>query len=171
MPGDVLTIEPILPADEPAVLALNNAHAAETSWLEPAKLHDMIGQAFLAGRIGELEAFIIAFDQRANYDSPNFIWFRDRYPRFVYVDRIITAPQARGRGHARGFISTLFTKARFAGHESVVCEVNSDPPNPGSDAFHAALGFSEVGSAAIHGGKKTVRYLAKNLIQQSNPSP
>jgi predicted GNAT superfamily acetyltransferase len=170
MPGDVLTIEPILPADEPAVLALNNAHAAETSWLEPAKLHGMIGQAFLAGRIGELEAFIIAFDQHANYDSPNFLWFRDRHRRFVYVDRIVTAPQARGKGHARRIYLALFTKARFVGHDIVVCEVNSDPPNPGSDAFHAALGFREVGAAAIHGGRKTVRYLVKDLIQESLPS-
>ncbi|MGE0279426.1 MAG: GNAT family N-acetyltransferase [Rhizobiaceae bacterium] len=171
MPDDVVTIEPILPADEPAVLALNNAHAAETSWLEPAKLHRMIGEAFLAGRIGALEAFIIAFDQRANYDSPNFLWFRERYSRFVYVDRIVTAPEARGRGHARRIYLALFTAARFAGHERIVCEVNSDPPNPASDAFHAALGFEEVGSAAIHDGKKTVRYLAKDLIQESRLSP
>jgi hypothetical protein len=45
----------------------------------------------------------------------------------------------------------------------VVCEVNSDPPNPASDAFHAAMEFSEVGRAAIHHGSKTVRYLARVL--------
>ena len=36
-------------------------------------------------------------------------------------------------------------------------------PNPASDAFHAALGFSEVGGGAIHGGAKTVRYLTRVL--------
>jgi uncharacterized protein len=41
--------------------------------------------------------------------------------------------------------------------------VNSDPPNPASDAFHAALGFEVVGEAAIHDGAKTVRYLARRL--------
>lgn len=45
----------------------------------------------------------------------------------------------------------------------VCCEVNSDPPNPASDAFHARLGFAEVGAAAIHGGAKSVRYLARPL--------
>ena len=55
--------------------------------------------------------------------------------------------------------STLFAR----GHERVVCEVNREPPNPASDAFHATLGFSEVGAAAIHGGSKTVRYLAREL--------
>jgi len=38
-----------------------------------------------------------------------------------------------------------------------------DPPNPASDAFHAAHGFSEVGRSAIHGGSKTVRYLSRAL--------
>jgi predicted GNAT superfamily acetyltransferase len=37
------------------------------------------------------------------------------------------------------------------------------PPNPASDAFHAALGFAEVGSARLFDGMKTVRYLARPL--------
>jgi predicted GNAT superfamily acetyltransferase len=45
----------------------------------------------------------------------------------------------------------------------VVCEVNSEPPNPASDAFHAAMGFTEVGRATIHQGRKTVRYLTREL--------
>ena len=72
-------------------------------------------------------------------------------------------PSARGRGHARRLYDDLFQHALRGGHERVVCEVNRDPPNPASDAFHAALGFSEVGLAAIHGGAKTVRYLARAL--------
>ena len=100
------------------------------------------------------EAFLLAFDQAADYDSPNFLWFRDRTPRFVYVDRIVVAPAARGRGHARRLYDDLFAQARRAGHDQVVCEVNSEPANPASDAFHAALGFSEVGRATIHGGPR-----------------
>lgn len=158
-----VVIEPISPADEPAVLALNNAHAAETSWLETDRLHTLIGEAFVAARIGSLEAFLLTFDQNADYDSPNFLWFRERYSRFVYVDRIVTAPAARGQGHARRLYLALFVAARAAGHERVVCEVNADPPNPASDAFHASLGFVEVGAASIHGGKKSVRYFLRAL--------
>ena len=148
---------------EPAVLALNNEHAAELSWLEPERLSFLIGQAFYARRIGDLEAFLLAFDQSADYDSPNFLWFRQRYPRFVYVDRIAVAACARGRGHARRLYEDLFGHAARAGHDRVACEVNSQPPNPASDAFHAALGFAEIGDAVIHGGAKSVRYFLRPL--------
>ena len=78
-----------------AMLALNNAHAQELSWLEPARLQHLVARAFLAQRIGNIDAFLLAFDQDADYDSPNFLWFRARYPRFVYVDRIVVAESAR----------------------------------------------------------------------------
>jgi uncharacterized protein len=146
-----------------ALLALNNAHAVELSWLEPERLAHMIGQAFLARRVGAADAFLIAFDQDADYDSPNFLWFRERYPRFVYVDRIVVSGEARGRGLARELYAQLFEAAADADHDRIVCEVNADPPNPASDAFHAGLGFVEVGSAAIHDGRKTVTYLERRL--------
>ena len=143
-----------------ALLALNNTHAQELSWLEGERLECLVGEAFLARRIGHLDAFLLAFDQDARYDSPNFIWFRARYPRFVYVDRIVVAPSARGRGCARRLYSDLFEHAGRAGHDRVVCEVNKIPPNAASDAFHAALGFVEVGNASVYDGSRTVRYLS-----------
>ena len=135
-----------------ALLALNNAHARELSWLEAERLEYLVR-----------EAFLLAFDQDARYDSPNFIWFRARYPRFVYVDRIVVALSARGRGCARRLYSDLFEHAGRAGHDRVVCEVNKIPPNAALDAFHAALGFVEVGTASIHDGSRTVRYLSQTL--------
>jgi uncharacterized protein len=156
-------IAAVTPADEPAILALNNAHAVELSLLTAERLHELLGRAFLACRIGDAEAFLLAFDQAADYDSPNFLWFRARYPRFVYVDRVVVAPAARGRGHARRLYAELFKRARDGGHDLVVCEVNAAPPNPASDAFHASLGFAAVGEADIHGGSKTVRYLTRAL--------
>jgi predicted GNAT superfamily acetyltransferase len=161
-------ISTIAPDIEPAILALNNEHAEELSWLEPGRLSELVERAFYARRIGDLEAFLLAFDQEADYDSPNFQWFKARYTRFVYVDRIAVAAAARGRGHARRLYEDLFDIAAQKGHDIVVCEVNSDPPNPASDAFHAALGFAEIGSASIHGGKKSVRYFAKKLGAAAN---
>jgi len=148
------------------LLALNNAHARELSWLEPERLRQLVEEAFLAKRIGDVDAFLLAFDQDARYDSPNFLWFRARFPRFVYVDRIVVASSARGRGCARCLYDDLFEIAVRAGHERVVCEVNSKPPNPSSDAFHAALGFVEVGTASVYEGSRTVRYLSRALSKE-----
>ncbi len=146
-----------------ALLALNNAHASELSWLTSDGLAHLVTQAFFAKRIGEADALLLAFDQTASYGSPNFLWFQARFPRFVYVDRIVVSAAARGRGLARDLYSDLFQTAALAGHEQILCEVNTVPPNPGSDAFHAQMGFAEVGSASIHGGAKSVRYLARRL--------
>lgn len=156
-------IQPIGSAERARVLALNNAHALETSLLDDAKLARMLDEAFLATRIGDVDAFLIVFDEKADYDSPNFEWFRTRYPAFVYVDRIVTGPAARGKGYARALYQDLFEKAAARGHDRVVCEVNFDPPNPVSDAFHAALGFIDAGRQLLQGSGKTVRYLSKNI--------
>src|SRR5260370_2652485 len=52
---------PVSPSIEPAVLALNNAHAAELSWLDNDRLTLLLRQAFHARRIGEVDGFELAF--------------------------------------------------------------------------------------------------------------
>lgn len=142
-----------------ALLSLNNAHAVELSLLDAERLERMVDVAFVARRVGLADALLITFDQDADYDSLNFLWFRDRYERFVYVDRVVTAEAARGRGLAGLLYRDLVDEARTAGHTVIVCEVNSDPPNPASEAFHRGFGFERVGEARLAGGK-TVSYLA-----------
>jgi len=145
------------------LLALNNAHAVELSPLTLVEFNRLIQGSFSAAAIQEGAGFLIAFDQIADYDSPNFLWFRERYDRFVYIDRVVTSPVTRGKGYAKALYADLFQRAKVAGHSRIVCEVNLDPPNPPSDAFHAALDFAEVGRASIHNGQKTVRYLLRSI--------
>lgn len=149
------------------LLALNNDHEIELSWLNMSCFRRLLQQAFYARYIGEAEAFLLAFDQDADYDSPNFLWFRERFRRFVYVDRIVVSPSARGHGYARALYKDLFNHALRAGHSHVVCEVNLDPPNLVSDAFHAALGFREIGQGVLSSSAKTVRYLCIELGENS----
>jgi uncharacterized protein len=149
---------------DPAVLlALNTANQTETSELDPDSLQDLLAVSWRALAIGEGAALLIAMDQDSAYASPNFQWFKARHDRFAYVDRIIVGEAARGRGLARRLYEHLFDLARNEGHDRVGCEVNLNPPNPGSDAFHAKLGFKEVGQAVLYGGAKTVRYMEKPL--------
>ena len=94
--------------------------------------------------------------------APIFAGSGNSFGRFVYIDRIITAPAERGNGHARRLYQALFARALTAGHDRIVCEVNLLPPNPISDRFHEALGFVEVGRAALGDTGKTVRYLSRS---------
>lgn len=157
-------LRPPEPADFATLLALNNDHAVELNALTADAMARLLATAFRVRVVGQGAALIVAFDQDADYDSPNFLWFRQRYPRFAYVDRVVVAPAARGRGLARALYDDLFAAARAAGHDRVACEVNTDPPNPGSDAFHAALGFAEVGRAHVPERGKAVRYLMRPLV-------
>ncbi len=150
--------------DKAVVLSLNNAHAKETSSLEDASLSKLLEMSFYARGIDRgATGFLIALDQNAPYWSPNFGWFKKSRESFVYIDRIIVAASARGHGVARTLYADLFIAAKVAGHDRVVCEVNIDPPNPASEAFHLAMGFKEVGQAVIYGGTKTVRYLERAI--------
>ena len=136
------------------MLALNAMHEKQTSPLERASLEAMLAAAFWWEAPGEApDALLIAFDQGADYDSPNFGWFKSRHARFVYIDRIVVARRAQGRGLARRLYETLCDSAHTAGHDRIVCEINLEPANPGSIAFHDKLGFAEVGQARLANGK------------------
>jgi len=165
-------IHPIARADIAApsavrekLLALNNRHAQALSWLTEERLIALVGDAFVARRIGDVAAFILAFDQDASYDGENFLWFKARYQRFVYVDRVVVAESARGRGYATRLYRDLFATAARCDHKLIACEVNADPPNQESDAFHAGFGFEQVGAASLRSGEKTVRYLLLDLTR------
>jgi predicted GNAT superfamily acetyltransferase len=150
-------------AQQSALLALNNLHAKDTSFLTSERWAMLVNRAFYAAYVKEARGFVIAFDQAAAYDSPNFLWFRDRFERFVYVDRIIVDASQRSGGIARALYESLFELARGAGQPRVCCEVNRVPPNPGSDAFHARLGFEELDTVTVGDDGKTVRYLVRDL--------
>jgi len=149
---------PVEAADHAWVLALNGTLEIELSPLTLDSLNALLAGAFMTRAVDAEGGFLIAFDEGAAYESANYQWFKQRYERFVYVDRIAVAKHARGQGVAKSFYHALFETARAADHVRIVCEVNIDPPNPGSDAFHASLGFHEIGQATLDGGK-TVRYL------------
>jgi predicted GNAT superfamily acetyltransferase len=155
----------ITPADEPAILELNNAHEIELSRLDGARLRQLLAAAYHARMAPQGVAFLIAFAPAADYDGVHFSWFRERFENFVYVDRVVVANAARGRGIARALYADLFQRAQSDGQPMICCEVNVDPPNPASDAFHASLGFHEIGTASMANGK-VVRYFKKALPRE-----
>lgn len=157
-----MMLRPIEDADLPVVLALNNAHAREVNALTASELAGLVAVAAWTRVVDDgadgVAAFLIAFDERTPRQGPNHGWFLERRPAFLYVDRVVVAPEARGRGLARALYEELATAAKG---RPLVCEVNVVPPNPESLAFHERLGFSACGEAEDPRNGKRVRYLMR----------
>jgi len=145
------------------VLALNAAHVTETGPLDQAALDTLLAEATRA-TVAEPEAgFLLALAPTARIEGPNVRWFRQRMDDFLYVDRVVVAPAARGRGVARALYADLAAAARGLGLRALVAEVNIAPRNPASLAFHEREGFVPVGEAHLADRGKTVRSLRKPL--------
>jgi predicted GNAT superfamily acetyltransferase len=146
-----------------ALLCLNNASARETSLLTREKFDRMIASARVATFVALRAAFLLAFEQSDDYDGGHFLWFRNRLDRYLYIDRVVVAEEQRRGGLGSLLYADLFRRAELLGQRNIACEVNYVPPNPASEAFHACLGFAEIGTATMDGGAKSVRYLLKRL--------
>ena len=139
-------LRPLRETDVADVLALNQANVVALSPLDESRLTVLRG---LADRFdvldveGAFAGFVVTFASGAAYDSANFEWFGARHGRFYYLDRIVLADDFRRRGLG-GFVYDELEKVA-APYERLCLEVNVEPRNEGSLAFHAARGYVEVG--------------------------
>jgi predicted GNAT superfamily acetyltransferase len=147
-------------ADYPAILALNLDAEALLSPMDDARLRALDAAAAYHRVAGDpTAAFLMAFREGADYDSPNYRWFPQRYDRFLYVDRIAVAESARGAGLGGALYRDLFDFARESGVPRIVCEYYSKPLNEASQRFHARHGFEEIGTQWLPERGKQVSYL------------
>ena len=161
-----MSLEPITATDIPQFLELNNLAVPHVNAHEKASLAALIDQAWFCRQVcsGEkMTGFLLALTKGQSYASMNYAWFCDRFDDFAYVDRIVVGEDSRGQGLAGALYQSLFVEARAAGLLRVCCEVNLEPPNPNSLAFHQHLGFIEVGQQETDGGSKRVCLLVKGL--------
>jgi len=160
-----ITIRDMHEHDLDSVLALNNAAGATILPLDNARLRALAAQAAyfrVAEADGHLAGFLIALRENADYDSPNFLWFRQRYPEFLYIDRIVIARPYRGGGLGRVFYAdvTSFAEVRVP---VLTCEVFLEPRDDVSVLFHGTYGFQEVGQQVMPAVNRRVALLAKEL--------
>ena len=151
--------------DLDSVLALNNAAGPTILPLTAAALRQLFDQAcyFRVAEVnGHVAGFLLALDQDADYDSPNFRWFRERHPQFVYIDRIVIARPSRGLGLGRVFYADVTSYAETRSPE-LTCEVFLEPQDDVSMLFHGTWGFLEVGQQVMPNTGRRVALLAKTL--------
>jgi len=158
-------IRDVVSHDLDSVLALNNAAGPTILPLTAAALRELYDQAcyFRVAEVdGHIAGFLLALDQDADYDSPNFRWFRERHPQFVYIDRIVIARPSRGLGLGRVFYADVTSYAEVRSPE-LTCEVFLEPADDVSMLFHGTSGFLEVGQQVMANTGRRVALLAKTL--------
>jgi len=159
-----LTLRAVDTADLDALADLNDAAAPAVNALGREAFGAHVPTCDLAvvavdddGPLG----FLLALAPGSAYASENYRWFSEHVPGSLYVDRIVVAPRAHGRGIGRALYAAVDERARELGLGVVTCEVNVDPPNPQSLAFHDRLGFEPLGELVTKGGAFTVRLLQR----------
>jgi uncharacterized protein len=156
-------LRPITEADVPAVLALNHGFVDLLSPLDAERLLWLVGLADHADVVevdDRVVGFVLTMAPGAAYDSQNYRWHAERYDdAFYYLDRIVIADEMRRRGLAGFVYDAMEDAARPFGRMTL--EVNVDPPNLGSLAFHERRGYVEVGRLGEPG--HVVGLMAKEL--------
>ena len=130
-----------------SVLALNNAAGPAILPLDANRLHRFFRTAEyfrVAERDGSLAGFLVGFGPDQGHDSGNHAWFRERYPRFFYIDRIVVASRRRGGGVGRAFYADVQSHAELR-YPHLACEVFLGQDNDPALLFHGSFGFREVG--------------------------
>jgi predicted GNAT superfamily acetyltransferase len=156
-------IRPYTPADLAALVAINDGAHPAVPITPPDELAALFALSRLALVVddGRPAGFVIALGPGVAYESENYTWFSARSADFLYVDRIVLAPRCQGQGIGPRLYAAVEDAARADGATEITCEVNLRPPNPGSLAFHARLGFAEVGRQQTKGGSTEVALLAR----------
>ncbi len=155
--------------DLTAIHAINEAEVPAVGAEAPDVLGHIASESVIAlvatdDETGEIGGFCLVLEPGAAYHSGNYRWFSERYVDFIYLDRVAIRPAYQRRGLGRALYSEVERLAaeRRPSADQFTLEVNLRPRNERSLAFHAELGFGEVGRRETEYGA-LVSLMAKPL--------
>ena len=169
-PRPTLAVRPLEQRDLPQLVVLNRAAVPAVNDIDADEMWTLVSQSRLAAGVVDpahpdvVIGFVLALPPGVDYASENYRWFSARKEPFLYVDRIVVAEGHRSRGIGALLYDSVFAAAEADGAAEVDCEVNVEPPNPGSLTFHGRLGFAEVGRQATKGGSVVVALLSRPTL-------
>ena len=140
-------IRDITPADYETIVAINNATVPAMNEQDVDSLRWLVEHATYARVVTDdqgIAAFLLGLERGTGYHSPNYKWFSERFDSFLYVDRIAVASRARRLRYGSALYDDMaaFARGRWP---CILAEINLEPPNPETVAFHKRHGFVRVG--------------------------
>jgi predicted GNAT superfamily acetyltransferase len=140
-------IRDIDPTDYPGIVEINNATFPAMNKQDAESLRWLVEHSAYSRVVADADgtaAFLLGLERGTGYKSPNYRWFCERFDSFLYVDRIAVAERARRRGLGSLLYDDMaeFARGRWP---CILAEINVEPPNPETAAFHARHGFVSVG--------------------------
>ena len=144
--------------DLPKILELNNIESKWVGKKEISFFQRYMNIPFFSviEDTSKVVGFLMAMDHDTDYDSINFLWFKNKFKKYYYIDRVIVDESMRGKGVASLLYKEVINKK---GNMPLVAEVAIEPPNEGSVKFHDKVGFKEVGTLTSDGKKVRMYYL------------
>lgn len=107
----------------------------------------------------EIAGFCMVLPPGTTYDSPNYLYFCERYESFAYLDRVAFESGFQGKGLGAALYREVESNLDV---DLLTLEVNVKPLNEGSLRFHAREGFVEVDQMETRPGK-VVSLMTKRL--------
>lgn len=136
-------------------------------WLAPldrAQLDWVLSVATYKRQVNDAKAVLFGYPHDADYpDHKNLIWLNRHVSNFFYIDRIIVDASAQGHGYGKLLYQDVENYARESGYSYMACEVNTQPNNPASHAFHLTMGYDAIGDQDYPDYDAAVRYYKKAL--------
>ena len=94
-------LRPLTPDDHADVLALNEQEVHLLAPMDAGRLAELHGWAHRFDVIevdGTFGGFVVVIESGTTYDGDHYAFFTQAYEEFLYLDRVVLAAPARGRG-------------------------------------------------------------------------
>lgn len=153
-------------ADGDALHRLNEANVPEVGSVDIDRMQWFIERAPYF-RVLDIDGFVAGMligltHEDDDYPSKNYAWFKTKFDRFAYIDRIALDESVRGMGWGPALYRDIEGWAVAGGLPRLCAEVNTLPPNPRSMRFHLRYGFVELDRYRPYGPDAEVAMLNKS---------
>ena len=106
----------------------------------------------------QLSSFAFVMNEKSTYKSPNYLYFKNKYSHFLYIDRIAVANMHQRKGIGSLLYKKIYQLA-INNNVPLCCEVNTNPRNDQSIDFHQKNNFEII--EEIPFGNKMVAMMVK----------